>query len=250
MRPEAGRDPRVKGAEEDAGGADRLGSAGSREVGRSEVGADAGLDGGARDLIGVERDLIGVEVVVHERGDAASNISAHASRAPTRTRTGVRLISIGQIRWLNQSSIDTSSAAPQAFAAAPTFTGCTNIDDYVRWESDSGSRQQRCVVLLVGPAPSRPHPVRGRCGLSTAGRCWSAGVCLGSLTHLDRQATLPDPDRTGEEGWPRVRDAGGCGHARLLLLSPRGDTGRCCAPVLFGWRVFCRLGEGSPPGQP
>lgn len=28
----------------------------------------------------------------------------------------------------------------QAFAAAPTFTGCTNIDDYVQWESDSGGR--------------------------------------------------------------------------------------------------------------
>ena len=100
-----------------------LGFAGGREVRRSEVGADAGLDGGARDLIGVERDLIGVEVVVHERGDAGQQHLG--TRQPARRRgpaTGVRLISIGQIRWLNQSSIDTSSAAPQAFAAAPTFT--------------------------------------------------------------------------------------------------------------------------------
>jgi hypothetical protein len=43
----------------------------------------------------------------------ASSISAQARRAPTRTRSGVRFISIGQIFWLNQSSIETSSAAPR-----------------------------------------------------------------------------------------------------------------------------------------
>jgi hypothetical protein len=73
-------------------------------------------------------------------------------------------------------------------------------------------------------APSPPHPAWARRGLSTASRRWSTGVCLGSVTHLDRQATLPPTPigPAGKRAWPRVRDAGG---SWARGYRPRGAPG-------------------------
>jgi hypothetical protein len=92
------------------------------------------------------------------------------------------------------------------------------------------------------PAPSLPHPVCGRCGLSRVGRCWPAGVCLGSVTHLDRQARFPRPPiGPGGGGWPRVGGAGGCG---------RAATGPGCAQFCSGGGFSAGSGRVFLPDSP
>ena len=77
------------------------------------------------------------------------------------------------------------------------------------------------MVLLVG-SPSPPHPVWGGADCRRPAAVGRRGFVWGALPAWIGRPDSPDPDRTGGEGWPRVRGAGGCGH---------GDTGPGVRPT-------------------
>jgi hypothetical protein len=92
------------------------------------------------------------------------------------------------------------------------------------------------------PAPSPPHPVWGRCGGGAGCRRSAAvgrrGFVWRTLPTWIGGPHSPDPDRTRGER---------AGHGSVTLEGPGTQLpAPGCAPVLFGWRVFCRFGEGFP----